>query len=181
MHVFHFIPSSAFLQRWACIIKIAARRASFPFLSIVVFMLPILKQGQSISQDSVLKESDYYRVAIFSNAGKKNPSPAPPEGKTLLLLLFSSVAHSCPTLCQPMDCSTPGLPAHHQLPEFTQTHVNWVSDAIQPSHPLFSLLLLPSIFPSIRVFSSESVLHMRWPKYWSFSFSIQWIFRTDIL
>ena len=71
-----------------------------------------------------------------------------------------------------MDCSTPGLPAHHQLPEFTQTHVNWVSDAIQPSHPRFSLLLLPSIFPSIRIFSNESVLHIRWPKYWSFSFSI---------
>ena len=51
---------------------------------------------------------------------------------------FSSVAQSCPTLCDPMDCSTPGLPVHHQLPEFTQTHVHWVSDAIQPSHPLSS-------------------------------------------
>ena len=71
-----------------------------------------------------------------------------------------------------MDCSTPGLPVHHQLPEFTQTHVHWVSDAIQPSHPLSSLLLRPSIFPSIRVFSSESALQIRQPKYWSFSFSI---------
>ena len=51
---------------------------------------------------------------------------------------FSSVIQSCPTLCDPMDCSTPGLPINHQLPEFTQTHVNWVSDAIQPSHPLMS-------------------------------------------
>ena len=51
---------------------------------------------------------------------------------------FSSVAQSCPTLCDPMDCSTPGLPVHHQLLEFTQTHVHWVGDAIQPSHPLFS-------------------------------------------
>ena len=51
---------------------------------------------------------------------------------------FSSVAQSCPTLCGPMDCSTPGLPVHHQLPEFSQTHVHWVSDAIQPSHPLLS-------------------------------------------
>ena len=51
-------------------------------------------------------------------------------------LQFSSVAQSCPTLCDPMDCSTPGFPVHHQLPEFTQTHVHWVSDAIQPSHPL---------------------------------------------
>ena len=57
-------------------------------------------------------------------------------------------------------------------PEFTQTHVHWVGDAIKPSHPLSSLLLLPSIFPSIRVFSSDSVLRMRWPKYWSFSFNI---------
>ena len=85
---------------------------------------------------------------------------------------FSSVTQSCPTLCDPMNCSTPGLPVHHQLPEFTQTHVHWVGDAIQPSHPLLSRLLLPSIFPSIRVFSNESALRIRWPKYWSFSFSI---------
>ena len=85
---------------------------------------------------------------------------------------FSSVAQSCPTLCDPMNCSTPGLPVHHQFPEFTQTHVHRVGDAIQPSHPLSSLLLLPPILPSIRVFSNDSTLHMRWPKYWSFSFSI---------
>ena len=71
-----------------------------------------------------------------------------------------------------MNCSTPGLPVHHQLPEFTQIHVHRVGDAIQPSHPLSSLLLLIPIPPSIRVFSNESTLHMRWPKYWSFSFSI---------
>ena len=68
-----------------------------------------------------------------------------------------------------MYCNTPGLPVHHQLPEFTQTHVHGVSDAIQPSHPL---LLLPPIPPSIRVFSNESNLRIRWPKYWRFSFSI---------
>ena len=71
-----------------------------------------------------------------------------------------------------MDCSTPGLPVHHQLPEFTQTHVHWVGDVIQPSILCCPLLLLPSIFPSIRVFSNELVLCIRWPKYWSFSFSI---------
>ena len=71
-----------------------------------------------------------------------------------------------------MDCSTPGFPIHHQLLELAQTHVHQVSDAIQPSHPLSSPLLLPSIFPSIRVFYNESVLHIRWPKCWSFSFSI---------
>ena len=69
-----------------------------------------------------------------------------------------------------MDCSMPGFLVHHQLLDPTQTHVHWVGDAIQPSHPL--LLLPPSVFSSIRVFSKESVLRIRWPKYWSFSFSI---------
>ena len=71
-----------------------------------------------------------------------------------------------------MDCSTPGLLVHHQLPEFTQTHVHRVSDASQPSHPLLSPPPPPSVFHSIRVFSNESTLRMRWPKYWSFSLSI---------
>ena len=73
--------------------------------------------------------------------------------------------------CDPKDCSMPGFPVHHQLLEPTQTHVHWVSDAIQQSHPLHPILLLPSIFPSIRVFSNESVLRIRWLKYWSFSIS----------
>ena len=76
------------------------------------------------------------------------------------------------TLCNPVDWGTPVLPVHHQLPEFTKTHVHWVGSAIQPSHPLSHLLLLPSIFPWVRVFSDESVLCIRWPKYWTFSFSI---------
>ena len=73
-----------------------------------------------------------------------------------------------------MDCCKPGLPVHHQLPEFTQTHVHWVGDAIQPAHPHphHLPLLLPSMFPSIRVFSNESVLHIRWPKHQSFNFRI---------
>ena len=71
-----------------------------------------------------------------------------------------------------MNCSMPGLPVYHQLPEFTQTRVHWVSDAIQPSHPLSSPLTSHSIFPSVRGLSSESTLRMRWPKYWSFSFNI---------
>ena len=79
---------------------------------------------------------------------------------------FSSVAQLCPTLCNPMNRSTPGFL------EFTQTHVHRVSDAIQPSHPRSSPSP-PAPNPSqIKVFSSESTLHMRWPKYWSFSFSI---------
>ena len=83
---------------------------------------------------------------------------------------FSSVAQSCLALCGPMDCSMPGLPVHHQLPEFSQTQAS-----VMPSSHLIlyrPLLLLPSVFPSIRVFSDEPVLHIRWPKYWSFIASV---------
>ena len=106
----------------------------------------------------------------------------------------SSVTQSCSTLCNPKDCSTPGFPVHHQLPEVTQTHVHGVGDAIQPSHPLsppsrptFNLSQHQGLF-------KESVLRIRWPKYWSFSFSIHpsseysglisfrmdWLFRASL-
>ena len=75
-------------------------------------------------------------------------------------------------LCDPTDCSTPGFPVHHQLPELAQTRVLGVGDAIQPSYPLHPLLLVPPVFPSIRVFSNESALLSRLPKYWGFSFNI---------
>ena len=84
------------------------------------------------------------------------------------------MAQSCPTLCDPKDCSTPSLPVHHQCLEFARTHVHQVR-LVMPSNQLIfchPLPLLPSIFPSIRVFSNESAFHMRWPKYWSFSLSI---------
>ena len=84
-------------------------------------------------------------------------------------ICFHSVIKSCPTHCDPMGCSTSGSLVHHQLLKLAQTHVHRVSGAMQPSH--YSLLP-PSIFPSIRVFSNESILRIRWPKYWSFSFSI---------
>ena len=85
---------------------------------------------------------------------------------------FSSVGQLCLTLCIPMNCSTPGLPVHHQLPEFTQTHVHQVRDAIQQSHPMSSPSP-PAPNPSQhQVFSNESTLHMRWPKSGSCSFSI---------
>ena len=71
-----------------------------------------------------------------------------------------------------MECSTPGLPAHHQFPELTQTHVHWVSDAVQPSCPLSPPSPPDLSLSIIRVFSNESALHIRWPKYWSFNFSI---------
>ena len=85
---------------------------------------------------------------------------------------FSSVAQLYLTLCDTMDCNTPGFPVHHQQPGLAQTHVHQVGDAIQPSLLLLSPSLLPSAFPSIRIFSNESVLHIRWPEYWSFNFSI---------
>jgi len=87
-------------------------------------------------------------------------------------MFISSVAQSCLTLCNPMDCSTPGLPVHHQLPEPSQTHS---IESVMPCNHLIlchPLLLPPPIFPSFRVFSSESALHIRWLKYWSFSFNI---------
>ena len=103
--------------------------------------------------------------------------PRPPSGDLpdpefqSTSLRFSSVTQSCPTLCDPMTCSTPGLHVYHILPDFKLTSI----DLVMPSSHLIlcrPLLLLSSIPPSIRVFSSESTLLMRWPKYWSFSFSI---------
>ena len=90
----------------------------------------------------------------------------------LSVFQFSSVAQSCPTLCDPVNRSTPGLPIHHQLPEFTQTQS--IESMMPSSHLILCrpLLLLPPVPPSIRVFSNESTLRIRWPKYWSVSFSI---------
>ena len=85
---------------------------------------------------------------------------------------FSSVAQSCLTLCDPRHCSKPGFPVHHQLPECTQTHVHPVGDVIQPSHPLSSLSPPAFNLSQHQFFFSESVLHIKWPKGWSFNFSI---------
>ena len=90
-----------------------------------------------------------------------------------LLCCCCSVAHSCPTLWDPMDCSLPGLPVHHHLPEFAQTHIYWVDDAIQPSCPLSSPA--PPAFNLSQhqgLFQWVSSSYQVWPKYWSFSFSI---------
>ena len=85
---------------------------------------------------------------------------------------FSSVAQSCPTFCNPIDCSMPGFSVLHQLPELAQTQV--VELVMQSNHLILylPLLLLPSIFPSNRVVSNESVFHISWPKYWRLNFSI---------
>ena len=93
--------------------------------------------------------------------------------KVKLWISSAQSLKSCPIFCDSMVCSTPGLPVHHQLPEFTQTHVHWVGDAIQPSHPLSSPSLPAFNLSQHRgLFSVESVFQIRWPKYWSFSFSI---------
>ena len=105
-------------------------------------------------------------VAIFFFRGSPNAS-----------VQFSSVAQSCLTLCDPMDCSMTGLPVNHQLPEFIQTHD---IKLVTPSSHLIRCrpLLLSPIPPSIRVFPNESTLHMKWPKYWSFSFMFQTVENT---
>ena len=95
-----------------------------------------------------------------------------PSVKPLCYLQFSPVAQSCSTLCNPVDCTMLSLPVHHQCPELTQTHVHRIGDSIQPSHPLSSPYPPAFIIPSMRVVSNESLFRIRWPKYWSFSFSI---------
>ena len=108
------------------------------------------------------------QVCCVLNIGLMVPCALRKE--SLKWLFCVSVAQSCPTLRDPMDCSMPGSPVPHQLMELAQTHIHRVSDAIQRSRLLLSPFL-PSVFPSIRVFSNESVFTSGWPKYWSFSFS----------
>jgi len=106
------------------------------------------------------------------------------DRSTLLYTQFSSVAQSCPTLCNPMDYSTPAFPVHHQLPEHTQTHIHWVGDAVQPSHPLLSSsppAFNPSQYQSLFQWVSSlhqeaKVLELQLQHH-----SFQWIFRTDFL
>ena len=116
----------------------------------------------------VSKDSNRYFISIqmSTNHMKKYSISS-----VTIKIQFGSVTKLCPTLCNPMNCSTPGLPVHHQLPEFTQLSI----ESVMPSGHLNlcrPFLLKPPIPPSIRVFSNESTLHMRWPKYWNFSFSI---------
>jgi len=120
-----------------------------------------------------LGESSFERVVRGAPATTSTGfSSSQATGKAPSRSQFTSVAQSCLTLCDPMDCRTPGFPVHHQLLELAQTHVHWVGDAIQPFHPLSSPSPPAFNLSSIRVFSIESVLRIRWPKYRSFSFSI---------
>ena len=123
-------------------------------------LLKISSQNKHYKNTTLMNNKDIFRLFIPIE-------PLPYNAQCLVQ--FSSVAQLCLAICDPMDCSMPGFPVHHLLPELAQTHVHQVGETIQPSHPLSSP---SSVFPSIRVFSSESVLRIRWSKYWSFSFSI---------
>ena len=130
---------------------------------------PIIFPGQRWHLFSKYLLSIYHvPLTIYCGKGKKGKTRAKVVPG---LIQFSSVTQSCLTLCNSMNRSTPGLPVHHQLPEFIQIHV---IESVMPSNHLILCrpLLPPSIFPSIRVFSIESALSIRWSKYWSFSFII---------
>ena len=146
---------------------------------------PINRIPSGSSVRGILQERILEWVAMPSSRGSSSPGDwthvsstagrfftTEPPGKSYLKYQFNSVSQFCWTLSKPVDCGITGFPIHHQLPVLPQTHVHPVSDAIQPSLLCYPLLLLPSIFPSIRIFSNESAPHIRWPKYWSFSFNI---------
>ena len=138
---------------WMCIFKHIYLQRGFPVGSMAK-SLPAM-QVHSMGQEDSLKEA-WQPTPVFlpgESHGQRNPSGYSPQGHkesgttkanesarilTDMSVQVSSVAQSCPTLCDPMNCSTPGLPVHHQLPESTRTHVHWVSAAVQPSHPLSS-------------------------------------------
>jgi len=159
-----------------------------PIISINVSSFFLLKNKQTNKQKTTKKERKlwYIYTMEFYSAIKKNTFESvlmrwmklepilqsEVSQKEKHQYSISSVTQSSPTLCNPMNHSTPGLPVHHQLPELTRL---MSIESVMPSSHLIlchPLLLLPPIPPSIRVFSNESTLHMRWPKYWSFSFNI---------
>ena len=123
-----------------------------------------------------IKQAELQRIDAFElwcwRRLLRVPWTARRSNQSILKLCCCSVAWSCPTLCDPMDCSTPGFPVLHYLPEFAQTHIHRVSDLSNHLILCRPHLLLPSIFPSFRVFSNESVLPIRWPKYWGSSLSM---------
>ena len=142
---------------------LSASRIQGSPLTLLESMLPVILKLTSQSSPAFHPRSLFTSLSLH---------PSHSQSRASRIHQFSSVTQLCLTLCSPMDCSTPGFPVHHQLPELAQTHGHRVSDAINHFILCRPLLLLPSIFPSIRVFSNESVLYTRWPKYWSFSFSI---------
>ena len=125
----------------------------------------------SFSPDMPLSSCILSNLLFLGDLSPTVSSPPDPAGQYGSPVQFSSV-QSCLTLCDPMNSSMPGFPVHNQLLELAQTHVHRISDTMKPSHPLSSPYSPVSIFPSMRVFSNGSVLGIRWPKYWSHSFSI---------
>ena len=143
------------------------------YLSIPIALLHSFKRIYSIVWITVYLINPflgYFQYSVITNSPAMKIHVHPSLWRWLEYY-FCSVTQSCPTVCNPMDCSTPVFPGLHCLPEFAQTYVHWVDDAIKSSHPLLSLFL-PLIFPSIRVFSNELAFCIRWPNSWNFSFSI---------
>ena len=142
--------------------------SSSPYECLCVQISPLNKDTSDTGLGPTLMTSFYYlqkdstskQVSHCKLLGARTPIYFIFWTQLNLSVQFSSVTQLCPTLCDPINRSTPGLPVHHQLPNFTQTHVHRVSDAIQPSNPLSSPTPLPPISPSIRVFSNESTLHI---------------------
>ena len=153
------------------------------YLQLMLFSTPGASSGVPVSISHLLPEF----VCFWNHASSqelKNGACNSVKVKALVEVQFSSVAQSCLTLCDPMDCSTPGLPVHHQLPEFTQTHVHWVGDTIQPfhsllspSHPAFNLSQHKCLFKWVS--SSHQVTEIL--EFQLQHQSLQWIFRTDFL
>ena len=137
-----------------------------PFSHVWLFATPWTVDCQVSLLMGISKQEHWSMLPCSPPEDLPNPGiePVSLTSPVLSSVQFSSVAQSCPTLCDPMNCSTPGLPVHHQLPEFTKSHTHLILCC--------HLLLLPPIPPCIRVFSNKSALCMRWPKYWSFSLSI---------
>ena len=128
------------------------------------FNLPRLNQEKIEIMNRSIRSTEI-KIVIKNLPKNKSPGPGGFTGEFYETFRFSSVTQSCLSLCDPMNRSTPGLPIHHHLPEFIQIHVHRVSDVIQPSHPLSSPSL-PATNPSQhQIFSNESTLPMRWPKY----------------
>ena len=164
-----------------CEILSVTEMCSYIYLNSIFYIIWLLLQYKNF----FFKECRCYGVPMLSfkcqdfclwgSALVLTPVPACSSYATELAhqsIQFGLVTQCCPPLCVPMDCSTPGFPVHHQFPELTQTHVHWVGDAIQPSHPLSSPSPPAFNLSQHQVFSSGSVLCIRWPNYWNFSFSI---------
>ena len=187
--VFHciYVPHllHPFIDGWLgcfCVLAILSSAAVNMELGLsfsLEFCLDICSGEASLDRMVILFSVSWGTSILFSIVAIPNYIPTNSVGGFPFLhflsssVRFSSVAQSCPTLCDPTDCSMPGFPVLHQLLELTQTHVH---QSVIPSNHLIlcccPLLLPPSVFLSISVFSSESVLLIRWSKYWSFSFSI---------